>query len=163
MIGEFFFVEVREGVIILSGCININVLIIVKVIKEYFDLIVNKVLDLVENVVVKKLIFERLIIRFVKIYILIVISLVVLFVILLLIISGEYNFRVWIFRVLLFLVVFCFCVFVIFVFLSFFSGIGVVLRVGVLIKGGNYLEILLKVDIVVFDKIGILIKGVFNV
>ena len=161
--GESFPVEVREGATILSGCININALILAKVTKEYFDSTVNKVLDLVENAATKKSTSERLITRFAKIYTPIVISLAVLLAILPPIISGEYNFRLWIFRALSFLVVSCPCAFVISVPLSFFSGIGAASRAGVLIKGGNYLETLSKVDTVVFDKTGTLTKGVFNV
>ena len=161
--GESFPIEVREGATILSGCININALILAKVTKEYFDSTVNKVLDLVENAAAKKSTSERLITRFAKIYTPIVISLAVLLAILPPIISGEYNFRLWIFRALSFLVVSCPCAFVISVPLSFFSGIGAASRAGVLIKGGNYLETLSKVDTVVFDKTGTLTKGVFNV
>ena len=161
--GESLPVEVREGATILSGCININSLILAKVTKEYFDSTVNKVLDLVENAAAKKSTSERLITRFAKIYTPIVISLAVLLAILPPIISGEYNFRLWIFRALAFLVVSCPCAFVISVPLSFFSGIGAASRAGILIKGGNYLEILSKVDTVVFDKTGTLTKGVFNV
>ena len=161
--GESLPVEVREGASILSGCINLNALILAKVTKEYFDSTVNKVLDLVENAAAKKSTSERLITRFAKIYTPIVISLAVLLAILPPIISGEYNFRLWIFRALAFLVVSCPCAFVISVPLSFFSGIGAASRAGILIKGGNYLEILSKVDTVVFDKTGTLTKGVFNV
>ena len=161
--GESIPVEVREGASILSGCINLNALILAKVTKEYFDSTVNKVLDLVENAAAKKSTSERLITRFAKIYTPIVISLAVLLAILPPIISEEYNFRLWIFRALSFLVVSCPCAFVISVPLSFFSGIGAASRAGILIKGGNYLEILSKVDTVVFDKTGTLTKGVFNV
>ena len=161
--GESLPVEVREGATILSGCINQNALILAKVTKEYFDSTVNKVLDLVENAAAKKSTSERLITRFAKIYTPIVISLAVLLAILPPIISGEYNFRLWIFRALSFLVVSCPCAFVISVPLSFFSGIGAASRAGILIKGGNYLEILSKVDTVVLDKTGTLTKGVFNV
>ena len=161
--GESIPVEVREGASILSGCINLNALILAKVTKEYFDSTVNKVLDLVENAAAKKSTSERLITRFAKIYTPIVISLAVLLAILPPIISGEYNFRLWIFRALAFLVVSCPCAFVISVPLSFFSGIGAASRAGILIKGGNYLEILSKIDTVVFDKTGTLTKGVFNV
>ena len=161
--GESVPVEVREGANILSGCININGLIIAEVTKEYFDSTVNKVLDLVENASAKKSKSERLITRFSKIYTPIVIGLAILLAILPPIISGEYNFRLWIFRALSFLVVSCPCAFVISVPLSFFSGIGAASRAGVLIKGGNYLEALSKVDTVVFDKTGTLTKGVFNV
>ena len=161
--GESVPVEVREGATILSGCININALILAKVIKEYFDSTVNKVLDLVENAASKKSTSERLITRFAKIYTPIVIGLAVLLAIFPPIISGEYNFRVWIFRALSFLVVSCPCAFVISIPLSFFSGIGAASRAGVLIKGGNYLEALSKVVTVVLDKTGTLTKGVFNV
>ena len=161
--GESVPVEVREGANILSGCININGLIIAEVTKEYFDSTVNKVLDLVENASAKKSKSERLITRFSKIYTPIVIGLAVLLAILPPIISGEYNFRLWIFRALSFLVVSCPCAFVISIPLSFFSGIGAASRAGVLIKGGNYLEALSKVDTVVLDKTGTLTKGVFNV
>jgi len=161
--GESIPVEVREGATILSGCININALILAKVTKEYFDSTVNKVLDLVENAASKKSTSERLITRFAKIYTPIVIGLAVLLAIFPPIISGEYNFRVWIFRALSFLVVSCPCAFVISIPLSFFSGIGAASRAGVLIKGGNYLEALSKVDTVVLDKTGTLTKGVFNV
>ena len=161
--GESIPVEVREGATILSGCININALILAKVTKEYFDSTVNKVLDLVENAAAKKSTSERLITRFAKIYTPIVIGLAVLLAIFPPIISGEYNFRVWIFRALSFLVVSCPCAFVISIPLSFFSGIGAASRAGNLIKGGNYLEALSKVDTVVLDKTGTLTKGVFNV
>ena len=161
--GESVPVEVREGATILSGCININALILAKVIKEYFDSTVNKVLDLVENAASKKSTSERLITRFAKIYTPIVIGLAILLAILPPVISGEYNFRLWIFRALSFLVVSCPCAFVISIPLSFFSGIGAASRAGVLIKGGNYLEALSKVDTVVLDKTGTLTKGVFNV
>ena len=161
--GESIPVEVREGAAILSGCININALIIAKVTKEYFDSTVNKVLDLVENAASKKSTSERLITRFAKIYTPIVVGLAILLAILPPVISGEYNFRLWIFRALSFLVVSCPCAFVISIPLSFFSGIGAASRAGVLIKGGNYLEALSKVDTVVLDKTGTLTKGVFNV
>ena len=161
--GESVPVEVREGANILSGCININGLITAKVTKEYFDSTVNKVLDLVENAAAKKSKSERLITRFAKVYTPIVIGLAILLALLPPIISGEYNFRLWIFRALSFLVVSCPCAFVISVPLSFFSGIGAASKAGVLIKGGNYLEALAKVDTVVFDKTGTLTKGVFNV
>ena len=161
--GESITDEVREGATILSGCININALIIAKVTKEYFDSTVNKVLDLVENAASKKSTSERLITRFAKIYTPIVIGLAILLAILPPVISGEYNFKLWIFRALSFLVVSCPCAFVISIPLSFFSGIGAASRAGVLIKGGNYLEALSKVDTVVLDKTGTLTKGVFNV
>lgn len=161
--GESIPVEVKEGASILSGCININGLILATVAKEYFDSTVNKVLDLVENAAAKKSKSERLITRFSKIYTPIVIILAISLVILPPIITGEYNFKMWVFRALSFLVVSCPCAFVISVPLSFFSGIGAASRAGILIKGGNYLEALSKVDTMVFDKTGTLTKGTFNI
>ena len=161
--GESIPLEAREGTKILSGCININGVIKAKVTKEYFDSTVNKILDLVENSVAKKSETERLMTRFAKVYTPIVVILAILLAIFLPIILGDYNFKMWIFRALAFLVVSCPCAFVLSIPLSFFSGIGAASRAGILIKGGNYLESLSKVDRIVFDKTGTLTKGIFKV
>ena len=161
--GESIPLEAREGTKILSGCININGVIKAKVTKEYFDSTVNKILDLVENSVAKKSETERLMTRFAKVYTPIVVILAILLSIFPPIILGDYNFKMWIFRALAFLVVSCPCAFVLSIPLSFFSGIGAASRAGILIKGGNYLESLSKVDRIVFDKTGTLTKGIFKV
>lgn len=161
--GESIPLEAREGTKILSGCININGVIKAKVTKEYFDSTVNKILDLVENSVAKKSETERLMTRFAKVYTPIVVILAILLAIFPPIILGDYNFKMWIFRALAFLVVSCPCAFVLSIPLSFFSGIGAASRAGILIKGGNYLESLSKVDRIVFDKTGTLTKGIFKV
>lgn len=161
--GESVPLEAREGTKILSGCININGVIKAKVTKEYFDSTVNKILDLVENSVAKKSETERLMTRFAKVYTPIVVILAILLAIFPPIILGDYNFKMWIFRALAFLVVSCPCAFVLSIPLSFFSGIGAASRAGILIKGGNYLESLSKVDRIVFDKTGTLTKGIFKV
>ena len=161
--GESIPLEAREGTKILSGCININGVIKAKVTKEYFDSTVNKILDLVENSVAKKSETERLMTRFAKVYTPIVVILAILLAIFPPIILGDYNFKMWIFRALAFLVVSCPCAFVLSIPLSFFCGIGAASRAGILIKGGNYLESLSKVDRIVFDKTGTLTKGIFKV
>lgn len=161
--GESIPLEAREGTKILSGCININGVIKAKITKEYFDSTVNKILDLVENSVAKKSETERLMTRFAKVYTPIVVILAILLAIFPPIILGDYNFKMWIFRALAFLVVSCPCAFVLSIPLSFFSGIGAASRAGILIKGGNYLESLSKVDRIVFDKTGTLTKGIFKV
>ncbi len=161
--GESMPVEVFENSRILSGCININGLLQAKVTKEYYDSTVMKILDLVENSAIKKSKSERLITKFAKIYTPIVVFLAVLLAIIPPFVLGYDNFQVWLFRAFTFLVVSCPCAFVISVPMSFFGGIGAASKAGVLVKGGNYLETLAKLDTVVFDKTGTLTKGVFSV
>lgn len=162
-IGELVLREVEKGDEILLGVINKNVLLSIEVIKSFGELIVFKIFDFVENFSIKKLKIENFIFKFLRYYILIVVIVVLLIVfVLLFVILGE-VFSDWLYRGLIFLVVFCFCVLVLLILFSFFSGIGFVFKNGIFIKGSNYLEVLRSVDIVVFDKIGIFIKGVFNV
>lgn len=101
--------------------------------------------------------------KFVCYYILVVVIIVVIMVFILLFILEGVIFFEWIYRVLVFLVIFCLCVLVVFILFGFFGGIGGVFKSGVLVKGSNYLEVLNDVKYIVFDKIGILIKGVFKV
>lgn len=75
----------------------------------------------------------------------------------------DYVFRDWLYRVLIFLVIFCFCVLVIFILLGYFGGLGVVLKNGILFKGVLFLDVMIKINILVMDKIGIVIKGVFKI
>lgn len=161
--GESLPIEVQEGYNILSGSININGLIQARVTKEYFDSTVNKILDLVENAAVRKSKSERLITKFAKIYTPIVVILAMLLAFIPPLTFDKGNFKEWIFRALAFLVVSCPCAFVISVPMSFFGGIGAASKNGILVKGGNYLEVLAELDTVVFDKTGTLTKGVFNV
>lgn len=161
--GESLPIEVQEGYNILSGSININGLIQARVTKEYFDSTVNKILDLVENAAVRKSKSERLITKFTKIYTPIVVILAMLLAFIPPLTFDKGNFKEWIFRALAFLVVSCPCAFVISVPMSFFGGIGAASKNGILVKGGNYLEVLAELDTVVFDKTGTLTKGVFNV
>lgn len=161
--GEFIPREVTKGDDILSGCINLNGVIKVEVKKEYGESTVSRILDLVENASSKKTKSENFITKFAKYYTpIVVIIAVVLAIFPPLIIQGA-SFEEWIYRALSFLVVSCPCALVISIPLSFFGGIGGASKMGVLIKGSNYLEALSNIEIAVFDKTGTLTKGVFEV
>ena len=161
--GESIPREVIEKNEVLSGCINLNGVIKIEVTKEYKESTVSKILDLVENASSKKSKSENFITKFAKYYTPIVVIIAAILAILPpLLISGQ-NFSDWIYRALSFLVVSCPCALVISIPLSFFSGIGGASKIGILIKGSNYLEALSNVEKVVFDKTGTLTKGVFEV
>ena len=152
-----------EGDEVLSGCININGVIKIEVKKEYGESTVSKILDLVENASSKKSKSENFITKFAKYYTpIVVIIALILAVIPPLVISGA-EFSDWLYRALSFLVVSCPCALVISIPLSFFGGIGGASKMGVLVKGSNYLEALSNTEIAVFDKTGTLTKGVFEV
>lgn len=161
--GESIPREIKVNDQILSGCINLNGLLLVKVTKEYYDSTVSKILELVEESAVRKSKSERFITKFSKIYTPIVVVLAVLLAIIPPLVTGNKDFSVWVYRALSFLVVSCPCAFVLSVPLAFFGGIGAASTTGILVKGGNYLEFLANVDSIVFDKTGTLTKGVFNV
>ncbi len=155
--------EITSGSELLSGCININGVVTVRVTKEYEESTVAKILELVENASSKKSKSEKFITRFARYYTpTVVIIAAVLAILPPLLIKGE-TFSDWIYRALSFLVVSCPCALVISVPLSFFGGIGGASKKGILVKGSNYLEALAKTEIVVFDKTGTLTKGVFQV
>lgn len=161
--GESIPRAVESGSDILSGCININGVVKVKVTKEYYDSTVSKILDLVENASSKKSHSERFISRFARYYTPVVVMIALfLAVIPPLVIAGA-SFSDWIYRALIFLVVSCPCALVLSIPLSFFGGIGGASKKGILVKGSNYLEALAQTEIIVFDKTGTLTKGVFNV
>lgn len=160
--GETMPRDVHVGDEVLSGCINLNGLLKIKVTKEFGESTVSKILDLVEHASSKKSKSEKFITRFAKYYTpIVVIIAVVLAVAVPLITKGSFS--DWIYRALSFLVVSCPCALVISIPLSFFGGIGGASKMGILIKGSNYIEDLSKVDTIVFDKTGTLTKGVFTV
>ena len=161
--GEAMPREVREGDEILSGCINLNGVIKIKVKKEYGESTVSKILDLVENASSKKSKSENFITKFARYYTPIVVIIALLLAIIPPIVMDHATFSDWIYRALSFLVVSCPCALVISIPLSFFGGIGGASKMGVLIKGSNYLEALSNTEITVFDKTGTLTKGVFEV
>ncbi len=161
--GESLPTDVTEGEEILSGCINLNGVLRVEVTKEYGQSTVSKILDLVENASSKKSKSENFITKFARYYTPIVV-IIALFLALFppLVIDGA-TFSDWIYRALSFLVVSCPCALVISIPLSFFGGIGGASKMGILIKGSNYLEAISKAEIVVFDKTGTLTEGNFEV
>ena len=155
--------EVKLGDSVLSGFINKNGLLTIKVTKEFGESTVAKILDLVQNASSKKAPTESFITKFARYYTPVVVVLAVALAFLPpLFISGA-TFSNWIYRALVFLVVSCPCALVVSIPLGFFGGIGAASKNGILVKGGNYLEALNNVDIVVFDKTGTLTKGVFKV
>ena len=161
--GESMPREVAQADEILSGCINLNGVIKVEVTKEFGESTVSKILDLVENASSKKSRSENFITKFAKYYTPIVVIIAVFLAILPPLLLSNQNFSDWIYRALSFLVVSCPCALVISIPLGFFGGIGGASKMGILIKGSNYLEALSNVETVVFDKTGTLTKGVFEV
>lgn len=155
--------EVSVGDDILSGCINQNGALEVKVTKKFGESTVSKILDLVENASSKKSKSENFISKFAKYYTPIVVIIAILLAIIPPIIFKETEFTEWLYRALTFLVVSCPCALVVSIPLGFFGGIGGASKLGVLVKGSNYLEALSKTEIVVFDKTGTLTEGVFEV
>ncbi len=160
--GESLPRQVGPGDDVISGCINQSGLLRVRVTKAFGESTVAKILDLVENSSAKKAKVEDFITKFARVYTpVVVVGALVLALLPPLLLKGEWS--DWISRALQFLVVSCPCALVVSVPLSFFGGIGGASRNGILVKGGSFLEILSKAEIVVFDKTGTLTKGVFNV
>ncbi|AWK52971.1 cadmium-translocating P-type ATPase [Clostridium beijerinckii] len=155
--------EVVVGDNILGGVINKNGLLTIEVEKEFGDSTIAKILDLVQNASSKKAPTENFITKFARYYTpIVVFSALALAIIPPLVMDGA-TFSEWTYRALAFLVVSCPCALVVSIPLGFFGGIGGASKNGILVKGGNYLEALNNVEIVVFDKTGTLTKGVFKV
>ena len=154
---------VAVGDEILSGCINNEGLLKIQVTKEFGESTVSKILDLVENASSRKAKTENFITRFAKYYTPIVVIMALILAILPPLLIKNQIFSDWLYRALSFLVVSCPCALVISIPLSFFGGLGGASKMGILIKGSNYLETLANAEIAVFDKTGTLTKGVFEV
>ncbi|RII33808.1 cadmium-translocating P-type ATPase [Clostridium chromiireducens] len=155
--------KVGVGDSILSGVINKNGLLTIEVEKEFGDSTVAKILDLVQNASSKKAPTENFITKFARYYTpAVVFAALALAAIPPLVIDGA-TFSEWVYRALAFLVVSCPCALVVSIPLGFFGGIGGASKNGILVKGGNYLEALNDVEMVVFDKTGTLTKGIFKV
>lgn len=148
---------------ILSGTINLNSVIKIRVTKVFSDSTISRILEMVENAGSKKANTEKFITKFCNYYTPIVVFSAISIALIPPFIINEANFLTWIYKALSFLVVSCPCALVVSVPLGLFSGIGGASRKGILIKGGNYLEALTCVDTVVFDKTGTLTKGIFKV
>ena len=152
--------DVAVGGELLSGCVNITGLLKVRVTKEFGQSTVAKILDLVENAASKKAKAENFITRFAKYYTPAVVFAALALAVIPSLVTGDWS--VWVHRALTFLVISCPCALVISIPLSFFGGIGGASAQGILVKGGNYLELLSKTETVVFDKTGTLTQGVFE-
>ena len=154
--------RVTVGDAMISGCINGNGTLRVRTTKEFDDSTVAKILELVENATNKKAKVENFITRFAKYYTPFVTIAALLLAVLPPILLQE-NWMIWLERACTFLVVSCPCALVISVPMGFFGGVGAASKIGVLVKGSNYLELLSEMDTVVFDKTGTLTNGVFEV
>lgn len=161
--GESLPREVAKNDEVLSGSINLSGLIKLQVTKEFSESTVSKILDLVENASSKKSKSENFITKFAKYYTPAVVIIAAIIAIIPPIIVKDAILVDWLYRALSFLVVSCPCALVISIPLSFFGGIGGASKMGILVKGSNYLEALSKAETVVFDKTGTLTEGVFEV
>ena len=162
--GESLPRQVRSGDEVLSGCVNESGLLHIRTTKKFGDSTVARILDLVENSGKKKSEAENFITRFARVYTPAVCCCALALALLPpLFMRDSSVIGEWITRALTFLVISCPCALVISIPLSFFGGIGGASAKGILVKGGNYLEALARMDCVVFDKTGTLTKGVFQV
>lgn len=159
--GESLPRDVATGDSVISGCVNMSGLLHVRTTGTFGESTVSKILELVEKSDNGKANTEKFITRFAKIYTPAVVIGAALLAVIPSLVTGQWT--TWIQRALIFLVISCPCALVISIPLGFFGGIGGASRIGVLIKGSNYLEALAKTEIVVFDKTGTLTKGNFSV
>ncbi len=160
--GESLPRDVTAGDDVISGCVNQSGLLRIRVTKHFEESTVSKILDLVENAGSRKAKAENFITKFARYYTPAVVIGAVLLAILPPLIGGG-DWGKWFHQALVFLVVSCPCALVISVPMSFFGGIGGASKAGILVKGGNYLEVLAKTEVVVFDKTGTLTRGEFRV
>ncbi|MBE6063401.1 MAG: cadmium-translocating P-type ATPase [Clostridium butyricum] len=161
--GESMPREVAENDEILSGSINLNSVIKMKVTKNFGESTISRILEMVENAGNRKAETEKFITRFCRYYTPVVVFSAIALAIIPPFIFTDTSFSIWLYRALSFLVVSCPCALVVSVPLGLFAGIGAAAKKGVLVKGGNYLEAMKDIDIVVFDKTGTLTKGNFKV
>lgn len=161
--GESVPKTVKIGDTAISGCINTNGVIKIKVTKKYGESTVSKILKLIEHASSKKSRTENFITRFAGYYTPAVVAAALMLAVLPPLLLPDAQFTIWLKRALTFLVISCPCALVISIPLGFFGGIGGASKCGILIKGSNYLEALSKPDSVVFDKTGTLTKGSFEV
>lgn len=155
--------NVETGEEILSGVVNLSDILYIEVTHPYEDSTVSRIIDLVENSASKKAQIEKFITRFAKVYTPTVVGLAILLLFVPMLVLPNQSLYTWLYRACTFLVVSCPCALVISIPLGLYAGLGKTSAIGVLIKGGNYLELLKDVDTVVFDKTGTLTKGEFEV
>lgn len=160
--GESLPRDVAPGAMVLSGCINLTGTLHARVMKTYEDSTVSEILRMMEEESEKKAKTEGFITRFARVYTPVVVGIAVLLALVPPLLLDA-AWMTWIYRALVFLMISCPCALVLSVPLSFFCGLGSASRVGILVRGGNYLEALAKADTVVFDKTGTLTEGKFTV
>lgn len=148
---------------VLAGVVNLTGVIKIKVTQAYENSTVSKILDLVENAASKKAPIEQFITKFARVYTPTVVFLAVALAVIPMLIFKDAVFTDWLYRALTFLVVSCPCALVISIPLGLYAGLGKASKIGALIKGGNYLELLKDIDTIVFDKTGTLTEGSFEV
>jgi Cd2+/Zn2+-exporting ATPase len=153
----------RKGEVVLAGMINVQQVADIEITTLYEDSKLSKILALVQNAASQKAPTELFIRKFARIYTPIVVFLAVAICILPYFFVADYSLKEWLYRALIFLVISCPCALVISIPLGYFGGIGAASKNGILIKGGNILDLLAKVDHVVMDKTGTLTEGVFEV
>ncbi|MGL4688292.1 MAG: heavy metal translocating P-type ATPase [Fusobacteriaceae bacterium] len=159
--GESLPYEVEIGSPVLSGSLNCGSIIEIKVEKLYSESTINKIIAMVQNAATKKPLAEKFITKFARFYTPIVVGLSIIVAIVPPIFLGDFS--LWFGRALIFLVISCPCALVLSIPLTFFSSIGYASKQGILIKGGNFLEKIEKIDTVIFDKTGTLTKGKFKI
>jgi Cd2+/Zn2+-exporting ATPase len=152
-----------KGETILAGMINLNTVAEIKVKALFNDSKLSKILEMVQDATARKSQTQLFISRFAKIYTPIVFFLAVAVCFVPYFFAADYNFQTWFYRALVFLVISCPCALVVSIPLGYFGGIGLASRNGILFKGGNFLDVMTKVNVVVMDKTGTLTKGVFKV
>ncbi len=153
----------EKGETVLAGMINLNTSSLLKVTVPYSDSKLSKILDLVQNATSQKAKTELFIRKFAKIYTPAVFFIALLVFVLPYFFAQEYNYQTWLYRSLIFLVISCPCALVISIPLGYFGGVGLASRHGILVKGSNFLDVLVEVKKVVFDKTGTLTQGNFSV
>ena len=152
-----------SGEQVLAGMINLNTVAEVKVTALFRDSKLSRILEMVQDATARKSQTQLFISRFAKVYTPIVFFLALAVCVVPYFIVADYNFYTWFYRALVFLVISCPCALVVSIPLGYFGGIGLASRNGILFKGGNFLDIMTKVNTVVMDKTGTLTKGVFKV
>lgn len=152
-----------QGESILAGMINLNTLAEVKVTALFKDSKLSKILEMVQDATARKSQTQLFISRFAKVYTPIVFALALLVCLLPYFFVADYDFNTWLYRSLVFLVISCPCALVVSIPLGYFGGIGLASKNGILFKGGNFLDVMTKINLVVMDKTGTLTKGIFKV
>lgn len=153
----------RKGEVVLAGMINLNSLAEIKVTALFKDSKLSRILEMVQDATARKSQTQLFISRFAKVYTPIVFLLAVALCFVPYFFVENYVFQTWFYRALVFLVISCPCALVVSIPLGYFGGIGLASRHGILFKGGNFLDVMTKINTIVMDKTGTLTKGVFKV